>query len=161
MRTLLLVLRKLLLTFVGLVLVAGALMIASILTDDPPKAGLCMAAYREASLGSVWLGLYQDGTFAYGQLERDINTRGTYRFRGDTLLLTADPGTTISCEQPRHRFVLRERRLVQLPDPGGQACIGYVNVRRGTLGACAGGPPSAPPEPGKGKHMAQGGPKAP
>lgn len=146
MRTLPPVLRKLLLIFFCLVLVTGTLIAASILTEDPPKMGLCMAASREASLGGVWLGLYHDGTFAFGQFERDIDTRGTYRFRGDTLLLTAEPGTTISCEQPRCRFVLRERRLVQLPTPNGETCIGYVIVRRGALGACAGGTLSASPE---------------
>jgi hypothetical protein len=143
------------------VLVAGALIAASILTEDPPKAGLCMAASREASLGGVWLGLYDDGTFAFGQFERDINTRGTYWFRGDTLLLTANPGTAISCEQPRHRFVLRQRRLVQLPAPDGEACIGYVDIRRGALGACDPSFPSASPEPGKGNRQAQGVSKAP
>ncbi|OUJ69068.1 hypothetical protein [Hymenobacter crusticola] len=139
MRTFLLRLRKLLLVVLGLVLGAVALLAASILTEDPPKAGLCMAASREASVGGVWLGLYQDGTFAFGHFERDIHARGTYRFQGDTLLLSADPGTTISRQQPRCRFVLRGRRLVQLPAPNGEAYIGYVVVRRGARGACAGG----------------------
>ncbi|GAB3586437.1 hypothetical protein [Hymenobacter daeguensis] len=153
MRTLLLVVRKLVLVFVGLALVIVASITVSELTDDPPKVGLCLAASREAALGSIWLGLYQDGTFAYGQLERDINTRGTYRFRGDTLLLTADPGSTISCEQSRHQFVLREHRLVQLPE--GQSCIGWVRVQRGALGACAGAPATASSEPGNANRKPQ------
>jgi hypothetical protein len=153
MRTLLPVVRKLLLAVVGLALAIAASITVSELTDDPPKAGLCLAASREAALGSIWLGLYQDGTFAYGQLERDINTRGTYRFRGDTLLLTAAPGATISCEQSRQQFVLREHRLVQLPE--GQPCIGWVTVQRGALGACAGAPASASSELGNANRRPQ------
>lgn len=152
MRTLLRVVRKLLLVVLGLVLVAGAFVAVTFFTEDPLKGGLCLAAGREASLGGVWLGLYQDGTFAFGQHERNIKTRGTYRLRGDTLWLTADPGAVISCEQPRHRFVLRERRLVQVPGPNGETCIGYVDIRRGAFGACVGGTPSAPLEPGKENH---------
>ena len=122
--------RKVLVVFGVLLLLLGSLVAASILTQDPPKAGLCFAAGREASLGGVWLGLYRDSTFAFGQREGDIRARGTYRWRGDTLLLTAEPGTTITCEQTRHRFVLGPARLVELPASAERGCIGYLNVRR-------------------------------
>ena len=124
--------RKVLVVFGVVLLLLGSVVAASILLEDPPKAGLCLAAGREASLGGVWLGLYRDSTFAFGQRESDISARGTYRWRSDTLLLTAEPGTTITCEQARHRFVLGPARLVELPVFAKRGCIGYLDVRRPT-----------------------------
>ena len=136
--------RKVLVVFGCVLLLLGGLVAASILTEDSLKPGLCFAASREASLGGLWLGLYRDGTFAFGGHERDITARGTFLFRGDTLLLVADPGTTITRDQPSYRFLLRDTYLEELLRPTEDVRIGFLEVHRMALGSCV---PTLSPKP--------------
>lgn len=40
-----------------------------------------------------WIGLYEDSTWEFGKLYREINTNGTYVLKGDTVILTSMPPT--------------------------------------------------------------------
>ncbi|MFC7667657.1 hypothetical protein ACFQT0_09860 [Hymenobacter humi] len=138
------------------VLLAGGLIAFDILTQDPLKPGLCFAASREASLGGLWLGLYRDGTFAFGQHERAIAARGTYRFRGDTLLLAAAPGTSITRDRPHYRFLLRDSLLEELLEPTEDVRIGFLEVHRTGHGSCVPALSANPPTAGKATSPAPG-----
>ncbi|AIZ65408.1 hypothetical protein PK28_17195 (plasmid) [Hymenobacter sp. DG25B] len=122
-------LKKVFLGVLLLLVLALSGMGVSILTMDELQPGLQLEASRAASLGGIWLGLYQDQHFSMGYSETSLNTRGTYTFRDDTLRLTADPGTVITRGKDRLTFVLVDSLLLELPQPARLGRINYLQVR--------------------------------
>lgn len=85
---------------------------------NPKTDQLVLTAYREAPIGGVWLGLYDDQIWQLGYSSVEITSAGKYQITGDTLTLYADEGTTIIGEVERTSFIIKSKSLVEIKNSG-------------------------------------------
>ena len=85
---------------------------------NPKVEQLVLTAYREAPIGGIWLGVYNDQTWQLGYSSVEITSEGTYQLVGDTLTLTAIEGTTVIGESERTSFIIEPRYLVEVKNSG-------------------------------------------
>lgn len=85
---------------------------------NPKSDQLILSAYREAPLGGIWLGVYNDQTWQLGNSSVEITSEGTYQLTGDTLTLTANEGTTIMGEFQRTSFIIKPKHLIEIKNSG-------------------------------------------
>lgn len=53
-------------------------------------AGIIFLAFgQNSNKDDAWLGLYEDSTWEFGKSYTEINTKGTYALKGDTIILTS------------------------------------------------------------------------
>ncbi|CAD5279938.1 MULTISPECIES: hypothetical protein [unclassified Imperialibacter] len=85
---------------------------------NPKLERLILSAYREAPIGGIWLGIYDDNTWQLGYSSKEITSEGTYRFSGDTLLLVADNGAKVIGDFDQTAFIIKANQLVELNNSG-------------------------------------------
>lgn len=85
---------------------------------NPKTEQLVLMAYREAPIGGIWLGVYNDQTWQLGYSSVEITSTGTYQIIGDTLTLIANKGTIIIGESERTSFVIEPKYLVEVKNSG-------------------------------------------
>jgi hypothetical protein len=91
----------------------------TILYPPNPKIDqLILSAYREAPIGGIWLGVYEDRTWQLGYSSVEITSEGTYQLAGDTLTLIANEGTTVIGESERTSFLIETKYLVEVENFG-------------------------------------------
>ena len=91
----------------------------TILYPPNPKIGqLVLSAYREAPIGGIWLGIYDDNTWQLGYSSKEITSEGTYRIFGDTLQLVANNGTTVIGDFNQTAFIIKAKSLIELNNSG-------------------------------------------
>lgn len=106
-------------------LLSGAMVVSLILVHEeilfPPNPKiekLVLSAYREAPLGGIWLGVYNDQTWELGYSSVDITSRGTYKLSNDTLTLIATEGTTVIGESELTSFLIKPKHLLEVENTG-------------------------------------------
>lgn len=118
---------------IGVILAIIVIIFFSVLVMFEPsllRPGLIFEAYREASLGGIWLGLYNDKRFEMGNSRGDINCEGYYTFKSDTLTLRVDKGI-VNKKNPRTvSFLLQDGFLVEMPKTSD---ISFLEVRENHL----------------------------
>lgn len=116
-------------TFLIIAIIKAALWYKSNQLND----GLILQASREAPIGGIWLGLYNDHHFNFGYFglwDIDIEATGTYQIKGDTLLLKANRETE-NVIFKNLRFLILKGALMELPkDSSG---IGYLEIWKNPL----------------------------
>ncbi|MEP1032970.1 hypothetical protein [Ekhidna sp.] len=85
---------------------------------NPKTEQLLISAYREAPLGGIWLGVYDDQTWQLGYSSVEITSEGTYQLSGDTLTLIASEGTSVIGDSERTSFIIKPKNLVELKNSG-------------------------------------------
>jgi len=112
------------------VIISLILVYETILYPPNPKIEqLVLFAYREAPLGGVWLGIYEDQTWQIGYSSVEITSEGSYLLNGDTLTLIASPGTTIIGESKRISFIIDPKYLVEVKNSG----IRFLEIKMNKL----------------------------
>jgi hypothetical protein len=102
----------------------------TILYPPNPKIDqLILSAYREAPIGGIWLGVYEDRTWQLGYSSVEITSEGTYQLAGDTLTLIANEGTTVIGESERTSFLIETKYLVEVENSG----IRSLEIQRNKL----------------------------
>ena len=93
------------------------------------KDGIKLQASREASIGGVWVELYNDQHFNFGYsglFGIDIDATGLYQIKGDTLILKSNHKTENAVFKKDLYFLILKNTLMELPkDSGG---IGYLEI---------------------------------
>lgn len=79
---------------------------------------LILSAYREASLGGIWLALYDDQTWEMGYSSREITSTGNYTIKHDTLTLHAQSGKTILKDISNTSFIIDSKNLTEIENSG-------------------------------------------
>ncbi len=85
---------------------------------NPKTEQLLLSAYREAPIGGIWLGVYNDQTWQLGYSSVEITSEGTYEVAGDTITLIAYDGTTVIGEAERTSFLIEPKYLVEVENSG-------------------------------------------
>lgn len=85
---------------------------------NPKIEKLILSAYREAPIGGIWLGVYDDQTWQLGYSSIEITAEGTYKINEDTLTLVADQGTTIIGDSERTSFLIKQKSLIEVENSG-------------------------------------------
>ncbi|MCV9386991.1 hypothetical protein [Reichenbachiella ulvae] len=102
-----------------LAVIALILIQETILYPPNPKIDkLVLSAYREAPIGGIWLGVYNDRTWQLGYSSVEITSEGKYELAGDTLTLFANDGTTVIGDSKRTSFLIEPKYLVEVENSG-------------------------------------------
>ncbi|MCB2406410.1 hypothetical protein [Hymenobacter lucidus] len=112
-----------------LVFLAGKSLLTNDAVRDRPEhfpTDVIFSAYREGSLGSILLKLYQDQHFEFTWSGTRAVAKGLYAFHSDTLVLTATKGTRIIKGARQMRFVVDNGMLVELPNVTGIKFLGIT-----------------------------------
>lgn len=79
---------------------------------------LILVAYREAPIGGIWLGLYDDETWELGYSSREITSSGNYIIQHDTLTINAQSGKTILKDITETSFIIGSKNLLEIENSG-------------------------------------------
>jgi len=94
---------------------------------NPKVDQLVFSAYREAPIGGIWLGLFDDKTWELGYSSVEITSSGTFDISGDTLKLIATEGTTVIKEFKQTSFIMKPDYLLELKNTGIRSLIIQMN----------------------------------
>lgn len=86
--------------------------------QNPKKEQLVLTAYREAPIGGIWLGLYNDMTWEMGNSSREINRYGSYNFINDTLNLTTTSAVSFHNNSTKIQFIIDNDMLMEVENSG-------------------------------------------
>ena len=114
-------------SFASTIIVVLALILIqeTILYPPNPKLDqLVLSASREAAIGEIWLGVYDDQTWQLGYTPSDIRSEGTYQLSGDTLTLFANEGTTVMNDAERTSFIIQDKSMLEIKNSG----IRYLKI---------------------------------
>lgn len=114
-----------------IVVALGALLLVLVLLfpSREPKQGLVLSAYREAAIGGIFLGLYDDNSFELGNVSGSYTEKGFYIIKGDTLLLLAGKATKLRKEYNQLSFLIQENVLIEIPNTG----INFLEIDKNKL----------------------------
>ena len=96
------------------VIIVITLMELSLYPVNQKKDQLVLTAFREAPIGAYWLGLYSDSTWQMGNSSREIEIAGTYRIKGDTILLKATSEKGFYNGDTLNYFLIKGQDLVEM-----------------------------------------------